>query len=59
MDKVRADMANFKAYIESSELPKFESRMKGISEKVIYVFNHASNHQNSSSITFAQWQMVC
>lgn len=34
MDKVRADMANFKAYIESTELPKFESRMKGITEKV-------------------------
>ena len=34
MDKVRADMANFKAYIESTELPKFESRIKGITEKV-------------------------
>ena len=61
MDKVRADMANFKAYIESSELPKFESRMKGISEKVIYVLTKEwlLIERNSSSITYGQWQMVC
>ena len=27
-------MQNFKAYIESTELPKFESRLEDISEKV-------------------------
>jgi len=34
MDKVRKDMKQFKEFIESSKLPKFETKINGLADKL-------------------------